>query len=169
MKGGFIMNLKQLKTSLAPLALAITIAAPTLAPTHVEAREGRGGGHMFKKMKSLNLTEDQKKKVKEIREKDHEQVASLRKELKSAMTELREAAKKNASKDDLTRLFNTVQEKKQALAKQRFNKALEIREILTPEQRKKAADMMDEFFKEHKGRFKKGHARDRNDDEGDEE
>jgi Spy/CpxP family protein refolding chaperone len=121
---------------------------------------------MFAKLKELGLTPEQKEKIQAIRKSGKENMQKLREDAKSAHQKLAEAHKKDASKAELTQLFNTAQEKQQAVAKQRFSQAMEIRDVLTPEQRKKAGAMMGEFFEKRGGKGRHGsHGPDSDDEE----
>ncbi len=151
-----------LRPLLTTLGIAIYLGS-ALAPTTAHARRGEGGKHG--PMKELGLSEDQKAKIKEIRKNGRETKKKLRSELKEAKEKLRTSAQTDASKDQLVALFNSVQEKQQAAAKFGFSQAMEIREVLTAEQRKKAGAMLGKFFKERGHPGKKGPGPDEDDSE----
>jgi periplasmic protein CpxP/Spy len=102
-------------------------------------------------IKELKLTEEQVAKIKKLHEENKpndESFRANRAKLKEAHEALRTAMHSDAPVAELRAKFEAVQalqmkcEDRQAMAKQRFEEVLAIREILTPEQRKQFRGMM---------------------------
>ncbi|NCN42414.1 Spy/CpxP family protein refolding chaperone [bacterium] len=95
-------------------------------------RRGQGGGLM----KGLNLSEEQRASIKELRQKNRSQMQSLMESHRSARKKLLEAqSNSDTSESELQRLFDAASSKRLALEEARFSNMLDIRKILTPEQR----------------------------------
>jgi len=97
-------------------------------------------GHEGKKdkwMAELNLTEEQKEKLKPIREDFHEKKKGMRTEMREARKELQAAFKTDASEKSLRKKFKKLQALKNKMANSRIEKMFAIRRILTLEQREK--------------------------------
>lgn len=117
--------------TLVPLLLALGFSTAQARPGH------HGGPKMHKLMKELNLTGEQKDKIKAEREKRKPEMKAAREKAKAAREKLREAFKQNASADQLRTLKNEVQAAQTAAGDLRFEGMLALREVLTPEQRAK--------------------------------
>lgn len=100
-------------------------------------RRGGGGGHMKKMMEDLDLTDDQKTKIKEIHEKFKESNKDNHDKIKTAHENLRNKMTSDASNDELRKLHLELMQLKITMGTKRFENMLEIRSILTDEQRKK--------------------------------
>jgi Spy/CpxP family protein refolding chaperone len=113
-----------------------------------------GKGHFKKMMKKLELTAEQKEKMKVLR-KNNPDMKAKRAEMREVRKKFKEALSSDASKGELTKLHNELQSKKTEIAKIRFEKMLSIREILTPEQRKIFQEMRQKRGKKkHRGKWK---------------
>lgn len=104
-----------------------------------EARRGNGGRGQGadRVMSELNLTQEQKEKIKAERQKRKTEMDAARDKAKAAREKLREGFKNNASNDQLRALRSEVQGAQMSLGNARFEGMLAIRDILTPEQRAK--------------------------------
>lgn len=120
----------------------------TMISTNVWARsEGRGhhkgdeiamDRHFHpKKMKDLNLTEEQKEKLKAIREAAKADSQKCREDMRAARKAFKEVLRSNASKEAVLAAHQGMLDKKQQLSKTRLETLLSAREILTEEQRAK--------------------------------
>lgn len=122
------------------------------------AGPGRGKGRMDREfppkdmVKDLKLTDDQVKSLKSLHEKHMTEAKSEREKMKALRDSLRTAMEKDSAEPDLWKEFDTVQGAKQNMAKMWFNHILEVRKILTPEQRKQFRGMMDKKRGGHHGR-----------------
>lgn len=93
-------------------------------------------------MKSLNLTEEQQKQMKEIRSgNDKSGMKNKRALIKKKMEEMDSAISGNASSEEIKSLHLEIQQLKNQKANARLDKMLKMREILTSEQRKKFHEM----------------------------
>lgn len=96
----------------------------------------------------LNLTDAQVTKIKAIHEKNRERIESDRDERqkhRKARQDLQTLMQSDASKKELQAKFKATQpdcKKRQKMSQGHFEEILEIRDVLTPEQRKKFRGMM---------------------------
>ena len=119
------------------------------------SQKGRGyrGEGMKKLTEKLNLTEEQSTQIDAIQEKyraaneqNYQQLQEAREEMQSLLTS-------NANPDRLRQQHQQMQSLRQQLGNSRFEAMLEVREVLTTEQRQEMAEMM----AQHRGR--RGHNR----------
>jgi Spy/CpxP family protein refolding chaperone len=87
-------------------------------------------------MKKLNLTDEQKKKIKEIRSTSGEAMKAKREAMKAAGEALRDAMKPETPKDEVMTKFTAAQEKRADFARSHMETMLAVRDVLTVEQRK---------------------------------
>lgn len=140
---------------------ALTLSAPAMA-----AGAGMKSG-LDRMVKELNLSEEQKQQVREIKKKNGENLKGLKSQVRDAMKDLaqslRAPEKGDAYKATLAQKFENVQKLKNEMMSKRFQMALEIREILTPAQ-------IEKFRAMDKGGFggwgKKRHHHDEDDKDG---
>ncbi|MES2854273.1 MAG: Spy/CpxP family protein refolding chaperone [Bdellovibrionota bacterium] len=121
------------------LTASLMIAVVAL-PFAAEARGGRGehGGKGFMKaMEELDLTADQKKKLKEMRAGNKDAMSAKRDAMKAAHEDLKTALQGTASDEDVKKKFETMRAASEDFMRARFDKVLAVRAILTPEQRAK--------------------------------
>jgi Spy/CpxP family protein refolding chaperone len=138
--------------TLSAIALAASIAvAQTVIPdqgtgqgTRTERRDGRGGhkGHGWKGMRrggffrQLNLTEDQKARMKQIRETFAQQNKPLREQLRAKRQELRQAQEGGTFNEALATQKLTEMASLQArLMGEQFRLHQEMLSVLTAEQK----------------------------------
>ena len=141
------------------LATTSTWAAQDQGSTSSESSQqghrGKGRGHGKGQgrglMKDLNLSAEQRQKIKEIREASRSKNQSLKESMKTQREALRNALKDSASSNSqLKSLFEAVQSTHKSLATSRFEGMLAVREVLTAEQRAVMAEKR-EAFGEHDG------------------
>lgn len=113
--------------------IALLLPLFVLPFTMTSAKEHKRGGGM----KELNLSEEQREKIRSIRKAIKPQMKALKKESRELRKGLQEALRSEASESDLRSKFQALQNKKSAIASLRFDQMLKIRANLTPEQRKK--------------------------------
>jgi len=105
------------------------------------ANAGRGHGHggegFMKAIEQLDLSADQKKKLKEIHAGTKGTLKPKRDAMKAAHEELKTAMQGTASDDELRKKFDVFKGARDEFMKARFEKVLAVRSILTPEQRLK--------------------------------
>ena len=107
--------------------------------------------------KELNLSDQQKAEMKKIHEQNHDAMKEKREAVKQAKDQLKNAMDSNADDSKLRSYFNALQKAQNSAGEQRFEKALAIRKILTPEQRQKFRELKKKFGEEKKGGWKEGH------------
>ena len=139
---------KKLLTSMV-LALAFIFATPADA----RPGKGKGKGHWKQMMKELDLTEDQKVKMKALKKSKPDHKAS-RENMKKLKDQLKAALKSDTSDADLIKMHGEIQTARNKKATERFNHMLAVRAILTPEQREKFHEMRE------KKRGRRGHDED---------
>ncbi|MEB3336474.1 MAG: Spy/CpxP family protein refolding chaperone [Leptolyngbyaceae bacterium] len=94
-------------------------------------------------LKELNLTPEQTKKMQEIRNQSKTQISERRQAVQQAQEELRSLMSGTAPRSQIQDKFRQVQALRQQAAELQFNNLLEMREVLTPEQRRKFAEAME--------------------------
>lgn len=104
----------------------------------------RGGPDKKWITEELNLTDEQKVKLDEIREEYREKMKDKRAVMQEAREKLHDALISDASDEVLRKQFKTMQEIRNEFATARFEKILAIRQILTKEQRKKFDELRSE-------------------------
>jgi protein CpxP len=94
----------------------------------------RGGN----KQQELGLNDEQVKQMRTLKEKNHGVGKELQQKAKAAKDDLRQAlGNPNASNEELQAKFDTAEQAKSAAHRQRFGHMLQVRAILTPDQRAK--------------------------------
>ncbi len=133
------------------LGSAIVVASPKppfaghlFAQAPVEQRDRMRDGWL----KDLNLTPDQMQKIRAIRSRYKDQLSQQRQAVQQAQKELKTLMVGNTSDDQIRQKYEQLKPLRQNLADTRFNSLLEIRDVLTPEQRQK---FVDRFNKRHEG------------------
>ena len=142
--------MKKLFTVLALMALCTGSA---MAGQHKGGERHRGDYHE-KLMKKLDLTDEQEKKIAEIREQKGKELDEKRKAVREAQEALHEAMGKDADEAALRSLFAKVQSAKADKASTRFEMALAIRAVMTPEQRAKFHELKSKKSEWHKEKRK---------------
>lgn len=130
--------------------ILVLIAASGISSTALARGDGRGGGHghgrdelaiekqfSMEKLKKLDLSKEQKEKLKDLREAHKNDAEKLREELKAAKKSFKDALRSNASKEEVVKLYEAMMDKKLQVGKARITGLLEAREVLTAEQRQK--------------------------------
>jgi Spy/CpxP family protein refolding chaperone len=95
-------------------------------------------------IEQLNLTDDQKSKVAAIRQKYQEKTKKLRETLRSNEQELNSLLSNNASDRDIRAKHQQISRNRQEMSNLQFESFLEIRQVLTPAQRKEFSQLMQE-------------------------
>ena len=115
-----------------------------------------GEGKEF--MKELNLTSEQKEKLKAQREAKKEANKAVREELKTKMQALHETiSKPGTTRADVNELVGEVSALKGQMFSQMIDDVFAMKQILTPEQfAKMQAEHKGWMQKKHEGREKKG-------------
>lgn len=98
----------------------------------------------LEKLKDLDLSGDQKEKLKELRKAHKDDANKFRDEFRAAKKSFKEALRSKAGKEEVLKAYDAMMEKKTQLGKSRMNGLLEAREVLTPDQRMKLFDNKDD-------------------------
>lgn len=124
------------------------LAEPGHGPGHGRGPGGKGHGMHGGKggpggwMAGLDLTAEQQAKMKALREKNREQVQKLREAMRAKHDELKTLLAGDGSVDKARGIHKDVQDTKRKLEDLHFESMMELRTLLTPEQRKKLAEAM---------------------------
>jgi Spy/CpxP family protein refolding chaperone len=103
-------------------------------------RDGSGRGRIIEQ---LNLTTEQKQKMVDIRQKYQGQLKPLKEQISSAREELSQMMSGTATADEIRAKHQEILKLRQQLGDIRFESLLEMREVLTPEQRTQFAQLME--------------------------
>jgi len=154
--------------SLAALALAVPIVLAETTGANQDSkqltrgeRHGRGegwggrGGHDGM-LKGINLTDDQKARMKQISQSFHERTQSLRQELRAKRQELRQASDGDTFNEALaTQKLTEAASLEAKLMGEHFKMRQEMLSVLTPEQKTQLEQKRAEFkakWAERRGR-----------------
>ncbi|OLP17670.1 hypothetical protein BST81_15230 [Leptolyngbya sp. 'hensonii'] len=139
----FLPRVLALTSVLLCLGAPTTLGQSLPLPTEVEAplllAQRRPAGGI---LKELNLSQSQIQRMQAIRNQYKSQIAQKREVLQQAQRELRGLMAGTASKGQVLDKFRQVESLRQQLTEIQFNSMLDIRDILTPEQRRKFAEIM---------------------------
>lgn len=119
------MNMQRLFSLMAATALIVPITASV-------ALAGPRQGQCFD---SLSLTPQQREQIQAIRDRAATSSESQWRELQASREQMRSLQQSNASPEQLRQQRQRIQELSRALSDQHFETMLEMREVLTPEQR----------------------------------
>ncbi|WP_431619353.1 Spy/CpxP family protein refolding chaperone [Limnospira platensis CENA597] len=128
------MNMQRLFSLMAATALIVPITASV-------AFAGPRKGECFD---SLSLTPQQQEQIQAIRDRAATSSERQRQELQASREQMRSLQQSNASPEQLRQQRQRIQELSRALSDQRFDTMLEMREVLTPEQRSQLQERMGE-------------------------
>ena len=119
-------------------------ALPNTLPVQTLAQNFRGpkgrGPQML--MEQLNLSQAQMQELEEIKQKYQEQFSQQRQELHQAQQELSELMAGTASTRQIRNKYRQVSQLRQQMGALHFESMLEMREVLTAEQRRQFAEQM---------------------------
>lgn len=138
--------LLSLFASLAVTGVAFPSAAETAITEFPQLLSQRGPNPQREQrlMESLNLNDQQKQELNAIRQKHQSQMETLSAQLRTRQDELRTLMSSNASDNEIRAKHQQVADLRQQLGELRFESMLESRKVLTPDQRKQFAQLMDE-------------------------
>jgi periplasmic protein CpxP/Spy len=124
---------------------------PDQQPTGKMRHRGMRKGMGEQWGKELNLTTEQQAQIKTIRDQEKTASESLRQQMKTAREQLGTLMAGNASDAQLRQQHEQVRQLGQQLGDRRFDTMLKIRNVLTPEQRTKAAELMKQHHERRHG------------------
>ena len=106
------------------------------------ARKASRGDRIEKLLQKLDLTSQQSEQITAIREQFEAENEALYEEMRTNKEEMRSLFTSDASSEQLRQQHNQSQELRQQIGNNRFEMMLQIREVLTPEQREQMAQIM---------------------------
>jgi periplasmic protein CpxP/Spy len=101
-------------------------------------------GNLGNLAKELNLSQDQIQQLQKLRKNSQGKTKERRQTLQTAKQELNQLIQGNASADQVRQKRQQVQSLQREIADTNFEQTLAIREILTPEQRVKLQQIMEQ-------------------------
>ncbi|WP_229642073.1 Spy/CpxP family protein refolding chaperone [Waterburya agarophytonicola] len=111
-------------------------------------KRGDRGQVMNKLLQQLDLTEEQSQSIETIRSRSQTTAEDLHEQMKAEHQEIKSLLTSDADTEQIRQQFQETQALHQQLGNNRFETMLEIREVLTSEQRAKIAELMEQ----HQGR-----------------
>ena len=136
------------------LSLMLLFAAFTNAQPMRMGGKQRPNGMMFQKMnfmKKLNLTDQQKEKIADLRISFQKQMIDLRADLQKSKLDLKALRlNDNLSRADVTAAVEKINKNRDAISLAVANHMMDVYEILTPDQRKIARQEMGMMFGQRK-------------------
>ncbi len=138
-----------------PICLSIFLSIATILPARADlslAQNNRSpngelklpAGNLGNLTKELNLSGDQIQKLQQLRKNTQGKNKERRQTLQAAKQELNQLIQGNASTDRIRQNRQQVQSLQREIADTNFENTLAIREILTPEQRVKLQQIMEQ-------------------------
>ena len=113
---------------------------PSEAPPYRGKRNrGRGWERM---LQQLDLTSEQTEKIDAIRAESRQEYEALREEMRDSHQQMRSLLSSDASSNELRQQHRAMQRLRQKMSDRRFETMLEIREVLTPEQREQIVQLI---------------------------
>lgn len=113
------------------------------APVVAHGRRNRGR-HRDSWLQELNLTLEQLERIQTIKEQSWENMSSLKEQMRAAREEMRSLMAGTGTPQRLRQQHQQIQGIRNQLSNQRFETILAIREVLTPQQRAKMAELIEE-------------------------
>ncbi len=101
-------------------------------------------------IEALDLNDSQKQQLAQIRQKYQGQMEPVREQLMATRQELKSLLSGTASTNEIRNKHQQIITLQQKMGQMRFDSMLEMREVLTPEQRAKFAQLMEQ----RQGRFR---------------
>ena len=102
--------------------------------------------------KNLDLDDDQKEKLKEVRSRFRPQMKTFRKKRRELRKSMHKAMESDTSESDLRSMHKEVSDNQRISGDLRFEKMIEIRRVLKPDQRAKFFEMKREMRKKRRDR-----------------
>ncbi|MDJ0588390.1 MAG: Spy/CpxP family protein refolding chaperone [Pleurocapsa sp. MO_226.B13] len=116
-----------------------------------QAQHGRRwdrGQKMERLLQQLDLTPEQSQQIEAIQADSETTAQELRQRIQTQHQEMRSLMTSDATTEELRAQYQQAQDLRQQLGDNRFETMLQIREVLTPEQRAEIAELMEQ----HRGR-----------------
>ena len=111
--------------------------------TFANNRNNRGD-RMQKLLEQLDLSSEQSQQIETIQQQARTDAEPLREELQQAREQMRSLMVADTNSDELRQQYQQLQTLHQQLGTQRFETMLQVREVLTPEQRSQMTELMEQ-------------------------
>ena len=115
---------------------------PEVFAQNTESPERPMRGKTDRLVQELNLTPEQTQQIEAIQAQYQEEMSQSKEAMRQAQQELMDLMAGTASVDQIREQYNQVETLKQQVSQLRFDSMLAMREVLTPEQRSQAAQLM---------------------------
>ncbi len=139
----FVVSLGATPAFSAPIfggnSASVQMAQMAQMGSHCDRGDGYDRGQMMEK---LNLTDAQKKQFESLKKDHYNSLKPIKDKLRTKEDELRNLMSNNGSNEQLRSKQREIQELRQQMGNLHFENMLEIRAILTPEQRSQLGQMM---------------------------
>jgi periplasmic protein CpxP/Spy len=112
------------------------------SPNSVSQRRNDRGKRIGQLFQSLNLTPDQRKKLKSVQQEYQGQIREQQRNVQEARQTMQQMLGNNTPSATVLAKFQDVQQMQQSLGQLRFKSLLAMREVLTPTQRQELATQM---------------------------
>lgn len=112
-------------------------------------RYGRGD-RLEELQEQLDLSTEQRQRIEAIEQQSETETEGLHQQLREAKQQMQSLLSSEASTNELRQQHQQIQELHQQLEDSRFETRLQVREVLTPEQRTQLAELMQQRW-ERKG------------------
>ena len=109
------------------------------------------GDRMEKLLQQLELTPEQSQQISAIQENSRTESETLWQEMQTNHEQMKSLLSSDASPEQLRQQHQQVQALRQQLGDNRFETMLQVREILTPEQRTQMAELMEQHREQRGG------------------
>lgn len=118
-------------------------------PSEDSPRRGKKGrGQRWERMmKKLDLTPEQTEAIQNIKEKYRGENPNIKEEIRENKEKMHSLLANDASSNELRQQHQKMQSLRQQMGDRKFESMLEMREVLTPEQRTKMAQLIKERSK----------------------
>ncbi|USR90642.1 Spy/CpxP family protein refolding chaperone [Phormidium yuhuli AB48] len=119
--------------------------AEDLRPREIQmSQRGPGERGQMRWMERLDLTSDQMNSIQAIRDRYQPQLETLRERMKQQRDTMHTVMGSNASSEDIRQQRQQMMQLRDEMSELRFNSMMEIREVLTEEQRAQVREWMEE-------------------------
>ena len=105
-------------------------------------QEKRGRGEGMQILQQLDLTPEQLQQIEDIQEQSKNQAQALHQQMQTQREEMRSLLAADATPEQLQQQHQQTQDLHQRLSDNRFETMLQVREVLTSEQRTQMAELM---------------------------
>lgn len=113
-----------------------------LAQHMKHGKRGNRGEGMNKILQQLDLTSEQSQQIEAIQEQSKTAGETLHEQMQTQKQQMRSLFDSDATPEQLTQQHQQLQNLRQQFGDNRFETMLQVREILTPEQRAEMAELM---------------------------